>query len=100
MPLAAPGSTTGEVFGTRAYAVGVTVPAAGELARNTDEVIRLRHAAAAAGIGSFEVEDNQGDLSITIFFDSRRRRDAEAAAGRFVALAGLRGAVVGMPQRV
>ena len=69
----------------------------GDLVGNAAEVVRLRSVAEEAGSASFELADEQGDLSILLYFASTAAERALDGGRRFVDLAGFDQASLGRP---
>ena len=75
--------------------VRVTVPDVGHQIGDSDVIIRLRTIAGDVGSSSFEVEDDQGTLSIVLHFAASDPDEAKTAARRFADEAGFAAASVG-----
>ncbi len=76
--------------------IRVSVPESGHLTGDVDAIVRLRTMAGDVGSSSFEVEDDQGVLSIVLHFPSFDRERAKEAARGFAEQAGFGGASVGV----
>ena len=75
--------------------VRVTVPDVGHQIGDSDLIIRLRTIAGDVGSSSFEVEDDDGTLSIVLHFVASDPDEAKTAARRFADKAGFAAASVG-----
>ena len=75
--------------------VRVTVPDVGHQIGDSDLIIRLRTIAGDVGSSSFEVEDDDGTLSIVLHFAASDPDEAKTAARRFADKAGFTAASVG-----
>ena len=82
------------------YVIRVTVPGKGDLLGDGEELVRLRSGATEAGSSSFELDDEEGDLSILLHFPSASADDALTGARLFVDLADFEQASVGRPAPV
>jgi hypothetical protein len=69
----------------------------GDLVGHAAEVVRLRSLAEEAESASFELGDQEGDLSILLYFASTDADRALDGGRRFVDLAGLDQASLGRP---